>query len=284
MADRSYLVCATQRSGSTLLCELLKDTGVAGRPEEYFEALRDTGSPPPPSHFLTDLDAGATGMLDDPNPPEAPAYSSLRGLSSYRQHLERTLRAATTPNGVFGAKLMFNQLPELSALAGALPEYAGLDGWPLLDALFHRPLCVRVFRRDKVRQAVSMWRALQSRRWRAGAGQHGAAGEPAYDYDGIDHLVRRFEAEHQGWDEFLARYGVPALPIVYEDHLEHDRYGAVVTVLAHLGLAPPAGWRPAEPIARQADDRSEEWVAAYHRDRSRRTSGLPPDRPPIGAR
>ena len=34
----TYLICATQRSGSTLLCELLKQTGVAGRPEEYFDA------------------------------------------------------------------------------------------------------------------------------------------------------------------------------------------------------------------------------------------------------
>jgi LPS sulfotransferase NodH len=38
----SYLVCATQCSGSTLLCELLKGTGVAGCPEEFFEAVRDT--------------------------------------------------------------------------------------------------------------------------------------------------------------------------------------------------------------------------------------------------
>jgi trehalose 2-sulfotransferase len=39
----AYLVCATERSGSTLLCELLAATGVAGRPEEYFEFLSATG-------------------------------------------------------------------------------------------------------------------------------------------------------------------------------------------------------------------------------------------------
>jgi len=32
----SYLICATPRSGSFLLCETLKDTGLAGNPEEYF--------------------------------------------------------------------------------------------------------------------------------------------------------------------------------------------------------------------------------------------------------
>ena len=74
---RSYLVCATQRSGSTLLCELLKDTGVAGRPEEYFEAMHDTGIPPHPRDFLQGLAPTRLGIRTDPRPAEAPAYSSL---------------------------------------------------------------------------------------------------------------------------------------------------------------------------------------------------------------
>jgi LPS sulfotransferase NodH len=41
----TYLVCATPRSGSTLLCESLKATGRAGRPEEYFQAVPTTGIP-----------------------------------------------------------------------------------------------------------------------------------------------------------------------------------------------------------------------------------------------
>ena len=34
----SYLVCASQRSGTELLCRGLAATGVAGRPREYFLA------------------------------------------------------------------------------------------------------------------------------------------------------------------------------------------------------------------------------------------------------
>ena len=45
-AERSYLVCATPRSGSTLVCQALKATGVAGNPEEYFEALLHSGPDP----------------------------------------------------------------------------------------------------------------------------------------------------------------------------------------------------------------------------------------------
>ena len=33
---KSYLICATPRSGSSLLCEALRNTGLAGKPDEYF--------------------------------------------------------------------------------------------------------------------------------------------------------------------------------------------------------------------------------------------------------
>src|SRR3954469_18520556 len=48
----SYLVCATPRSGSTLLCHLLDQTGIAGHPEEYFEALRHSGRPRRPHEYF----------------------------------------------------------------------------------------------------------------------------------------------------------------------------------------------------------------------------------------
>ena len=55
-AKRSYLVCATPRSGSTLVCKTLRETGVAGRPEEYFEALRSTGRPRRPQEYFEGVD------------------------------------------------------------------------------------------------------------------------------------------------------------------------------------------------------------------------------------
>jgi LPS sulfotransferase NodH len=54
--DRSYLVCATPRSGSTLVCHALEETGVAGRPEEYFEALRHSGRPRRPEEYFIGVD------------------------------------------------------------------------------------------------------------------------------------------------------------------------------------------------------------------------------------
>jgi trehalose 2-sulfotransferase len=265
---RSYLVCATQRSGSTLLCELLKDTGVAGRPEEYFEAMRDTGIPPHPRDFLQGLVPSQLGMRDDPRPTTAPAYSSLRGLPGYREHLERTFLLGTTRNGVFGAKLMFNQLDELQALAGRLPEFAGLELEVLLERLFAGPRYIRISRADTVRQAISMWKALQTRSWRAGDGEDEQPPEPHYRFEAIDHLVRRFDAEERGWQRFFSAHGIEALTLCYEEDLAPDPAGTIERALEWIGVSAPADWRAGEPLRRQADAASDDWEAAYHRDRA----------------
>jgi LPS sulfotransferase NodH len=263
----SYLVCATPRSGSTLLCELLKETGVAGRPEEYFEARVKTGLPPHPGDYLADLPRTGAGIRDDPTPPRAPAHSSLIGLGGYREHLERTWRLGTTPNGVFGAKIMWRHLPDLHAFAGRLPEYAGFDLHELLDRLFCGPHYVWVTRSDKVRQAVSLWRALQTRSWRLdNASESGAPTQLLYRFEGINHLVRSLTEDDDQWRAFFAERGIDVVRISYEDQLEQDPEGAVRSVLDRLGVQPPARWRAREPMRRQADQLSDEWVATYHRD------------------
>jgi LPS sulfotransferase NodH len=76
--DRSYIVCATPRSGSTLVCHALGETGVAGRPEEYFEALRHSGRPRRPEDYFLGVEdqsirdhLGERAVGSDP-PPRSP--------------------------------------------------------------------------------------------------------------------------------------------------------------------------------------------------------------------
>ena len=126
-------------------------------------------------------------------------------------------------------------------------------------------------RRDKVRQAVSLWRALQTRRWRL---EHDPGDRrPAilhYRFEGINHLVQAFHQEDRDWDEFFSARGVSPLSIVYEQELNVDLDRTVHKALRYLGVAAPARWRGREPIKRQADATSEDWVAKYHRDAAQR--------------
>jgi LPS sulfotransferase NodH len=244
---------------------------VAGRPEEFFEACLATGLPAHPGDYLDGLPPTGTGIRADMTPPPAPEYSSLIGLENYREHLERTFRLGTSRNGVFAAKLMWRHLPDLQALASQLPEYAGLELHDLLTKLLKDPRYVWVTRRDKVRQAVSLWRALQTRTWRL---EHPRE-EPAtanlrYSFEGLEHLVRSLTAEDRAWGEHFDAHAIPVITVVYEDDLEGDQTGTVTAVLRHVGIGGPVGWRAPVPMYRQADELNEEWVAAYHRDAASR--------------
>ena len=84
MAAPSYLVCATERSGSTLLCELLAGTGVAGRPEEYFEFLNATGRVRQPREYFADAADPAILELLPPLEPPLPAMPWARAPGRQR--------------------------------------------------------------------------------------------------------------------------------------------------------------------------------------------------------
>ena len=90
---------------------------------------------------------------------------------------------------------------------------------------------------------------------------------PQYRFDAIDHLVRRFEAEERGWQSFFSRHGIEPLVIAYEDQLVADPDGTIHRTLEWLGVSPPPGWRAEQVTRRQSDTDSDDWVAAYHRDR-----------------
>jgi hypothetical protein len=63
----SYLICATPRGGSALLCDALGCTGITGYPEEHFEVLLETGRPKQPrDYFQRSNDPEVWALMDDP--------------------------------------------------------------------------------------------------------------------------------------------------------------------------------------------------------------------------
>jgi LPS sulfotransferase NodH len=266
----AYLVCSTQRSGSTYLCQLLASTKTLGAPEEYFEARAETGLPPHPGYFLAGLPRTGAGIRDDERPTDGPDYSDLTTVDGWEAHLVRTFARGTTPNGVFGAKIMWNQLADLEQHASAVERFAGLSRLELLEELFDGEAGVRFVwmrRRDKVRQAISLWRALQTRMWRL---ERGRADEDlpdlSYSFEGIEHLRRRLSADDDAWGRFFHRHTIDPLELVYEEDVEPDPEGSVHRVAALLGSPVPPEWTPKAPTARQSDGLSDDWYETYHRD------------------
>jgi LPS sulfotransferase NodH len=254
----SYLVIATPRSGSTLLCETLRATGRAGNPLEHFEVLRATGQPRQPREYFAGVDDPAIlehlSALDPPRPDLQPA----------RTWWGRILDAGTTPNGVWGGKLMWGHVGDFLGRARELPQVdddADLDA--ALRALLGDGLrLILVTRPDKVAQAVSLWTAVQTQTWRAGRGT--PAAEARYSFAGIDHLVAQLEAHDRAWLDWLATTGRSA-HVVSFDALAADPQGEIGGVLDALGLA--GADVPAPATQRQGDGRSQEWAERFRAER-----------------
>jgi LPS sulfotransferase NodH len=259
----SYLVCATPRSGSTLLCHALDSTGVAGHPEEYFEALRKSGRPRRPhEYFDPDRHANIIERLAFREMPDGLAEPSpLWQPETYDRYLAWALNEGTTANGVFGAKLMWGYLGDFAELLRGID---GMGARPLPDLLgraFPGLRYVRITREDKVRQAVSLWKAVQTRAWKREPGGVAAADvTPVFSFRAINYLVRMLTAHDASWDAYFLGLGTEPLKVTYEE-LASSTESVVLRVLEHLGIPPPEDLAlPTPRLTVQADAISEDWV------------------------
>jgi len=243
-----YFVCATPRTGSSLLLGLLESTGIAGRPEAYFRE-------PDEREW-----AGRWGV---PGPGD-PGFD-------YRDFVRAARAAGTTANGVFGAKLMWGTLDEV--VAKLAPGARGCDA-AVLEPAFGAVRFVYLHREDVLAQAVSWLRAEQTRSWWAGDPGGAGGGEPRYDEAGITALLATIAEHNAAWRAWFTRYGVTPYEITYE-RLTADPAGTTRGILAHLGLDPAAA-RPIRPRhRRQADHLNRDWATRY-RARVRPVRSNPP--------
>lgn len=260
----AYLVLASQRSGSTLLVESLRATGVAGEPQEFFQYLPTTSQAPQPRQWFAGVHDESILQLLDPldegTPDLAPAHI-------WRDYIRAVGR---TPNGVWGGKLMWNQTPLLLERARALPDRSD-DGLlaAIRDVVGSDPFLVYVHRPDKVSQAVSFWRAVQTRVWR-GRPDPGRDERALYHAGAIAHIVTMLRRQDEGWRSWFTEEGIAPLEVPYPV-LWRNLTHVVTTVLEALGQDPRLA--PPPVLERQADQRSDEWVERYRSDAQ--NNGLP---------
>src|SRR3954451_4765833 len=264
----SYLVCATPRSGSTLLCHLLDQTGLAGHPEEYIEDLRHSGRPRrPDEYFDRERHANIIERLAFREMPDGTEHAPnpLWTPETDDQYLAWVLERGTTPNGVFGAKLMWGYLGDFATLLRGIEGMAGLRVPVLLDRAFPGLRYIQITREDKVRQAVSLWRAVPTQAWRRDAGaDDGPRAEPVFSFRAINYLVRLLTAHDASWDAYFLGLGAEPLKVTYEE-LAAARGPVVRRVLDHLGIDAHADVGLEAPrLSVQADELSEEWVRRVH--------------------
>lgn len=230
----SYLLCGTPRTGSTFLCDLLASTGVAGRPESYF---RESDEQIWAERFGVSVVGGRP--LD------------------YPQFVAAAVRAGSTPNGVFAARIMWGTMRVL--VEGLDPRRSGRDDVRVLTDTLGPLRFVHLRRRDVVGQAVSWARAEQSGFWQPGDTR---TGELQFDPDQIGELVETIHSHNAAWRAWFADQGVEPVDVAYESVVAAPR-STVDLILRAIGTECPAGWSPTAPPTKQADPTNRDWVQRY---------------------
>jgi LPS sulfotransferase NodH len=239
---RCYVVCAVPRSGSNLLTDGLHATRRAGRPKQFF--LRKSESDFAAIHNL-DLSAGFAAYVRD-------------------------IAAATvTSNEVFGFKLMSWYLDDFLGRLRATHAFgeAETSNLDLLRNAFPRLEFVHVFRRHKLRQALSKARAEQTGLWKVQEGKT-IQREPQFDVELIEQCLRDGEQQEKRWEGFFKQIGIDPFRVEYEK-LCQDYEATIRGVLDFLQISLPRRTRIGPPATvRQADDISRAWEERFLAERS----------------
>lgn len=239
----SYTIWFSQRNGSTLLCEGLKSTGIAGKPAELLELPPDTS------------------LLDY---YQVPHYAALQ---------DKLWQLGITPNGVFGIKAnaprkekdpITEQLARIPGLEEAAPIHYAVweNAFPNVKHIF-------LTRRNKIRQAVSWWKAIVTQQWHLGKGEHRNTNnkqlDQHYNFEAIRHLLLEISLRESKIQAFLEEGNIVPLTLVYEDFIKQYQQ-TIHQVIAFLGIA-QTEYSINEPHYEQlADELSDEWVERFRAD------------------
>jgi LPS sulfotransferase NodH/2-polyprenyl-3-methyl-5-hydroxy-6-metoxy-1,4-benzoquinol methylase len=226
---KSYIVASSYRCGSTFLCKELWQTGLLGAPWEYF------------------------------NPRKSPNTNSIQNTlmkrlkaSSLEDYVAKLIACRTSRNGVFGMKVHFEDFE------------AALQKYPTMLEKLAPVTYIFMDRRDKLAQAVSMARAMQTNSWISLAKPQ--LTKLHYDRDLISKCLGKHEIQRLGWQRWFEGRDINPFVVLYEE-LIADPAGVVRSIVEYLDVQDDNRNIIRLPtIEKQGDDVNEEWIARFTRE------------------
>jgi LPS sulfotransferase NodH len=186
-------------------------------------------------------------------------------------YLEAVLAEGKGGTAIFGLRVMFETLDELSARLDKL--FPGLETTPTrFEKAFGQPLYVHLSRENKVAQAVSLLKARQTGLWHIASDgseleRTAPHREAAYDPAIISTLVDELTLQDDSWREWFVTHGIEPVQLTYES-LSQDPQAGLRAVLSGLGVDTPLASTIVPQTAKLADKQSENWITQFQADHS----------------
>jgi LPS sulfotransferase NodH len=158
---------------------------------------------------------------------------------------------------------MWDQLRDAATQFATLPGLGGARPSDVLAAAFPNVHYVWLTRRDKVRQGISYYRAMETKIWRSTDVPTVPPVDPPFNYEAINSLVQLATWEDQAWEDYFRQNAIDPCVVVYEE-LQLAPITVARQVLSYLGVLPSiqlqeGSWQN----QRQADAITDDWVERY---------------------
>jgi LPS sulfotransferase NodH len=258
--SKSYIIACTPRSGSHFLADALAQTGLAGYPDERF--------PRPSEHIPMQTATGSAALLLD-RPSEA-SYDDYLDA----EYVARVIDEGTTPNRVFGLKIHHFQMDDAVRRIRAYSKSKETSHQKQLSSALPNLSYIWLRRRDKIAQAVSWHKAVQSGKYirtiRSAELTSKDYDNLAFDYKAIRTYWSALRSSDSSWSHFFSDVDKPPLVIWYEDLSE--AYEATIRgALKYLGVEYLNPSMPLSAHVKAADAHSLGWIERFKRMKAQST-------------
>lgn len=168
------------------------------------------------------------------------------------EYLDATIARASTPNGYFTVKLFPAHLHLFNVKFGE----------DLMTVLTDRYDCnfISLNRRDRIRQAISFARSLQSKQW---SSRRGPKRDAHYDADQIARCYFLINRSYAFWEDYAEIRKLEVTKFIYEDLVAAPQ-PYVDCIAQHAGETVEA--LPSSDYQIQRDDKTEEWIEQFKTD------------------
>lgn len=250
--NQSYIICCTPRSGSHLLADGLTSTAVAGNPVERF---------PRPSDRSWESSA-AERIVPMAKPPTDDDYDAALDAI----YIDKILEYGTTANGVFGVNIHRNQFEDAIKRIRLYLKNNHSKPHEILSQAFPNLSYLWLKRRDKVAQAVSWHKALQSGRYVKiqNLPSESVQKPPLveFDFTAIKIHWSTIRNSENAWQHYFLENKIHPFVIYYED-LCANYEGTIRAAIKFLALERHAFDVTPPRNEKAGDAQSLEWVRRF---------------------
>jgi len=174
-------------------------------------------------------------------------FEARWGTLSDQAYLEKLMQYRTKTNGLFAVKAHYTHFT----------LYA-----PYLES--YNLHFISVQRKDRVRQAVSLFKAVNTKAWSSEMAPYKELTESEYDFCTIRDNIEYINSLYEQWEEYYSKNSYMQKRIYYED-MDNDYRGVLFdTANNFLGMSVCRDSIPAPSLKQQRDALTEYYVARFY--------------------